>query len=148
MDLQVYSGEDLWVLLYAVIFGALLGLVYRVFWAVRAALMHGRVITFVLDILYFSLAGLFVFVFFMGYTDGQVRAYLLAGMAGGAALYRISADRLIGNALLVFGKLTGNVFRVAMAPMKKLCAICANMLQKERLLFKKLLKIPKNSRII
>ena len=73
--------------LYSCAFGVALCVVYDLFRAVRLFFLLGRVWTAFLDVLYFFLAAVFTFAFFMAVTQGEVRGYLYLGEFLGWFLY-------------------------------------------------------------
>ena len=75
--------------LYSCALGAALCVIYDVFRAIRMFFLLGRVLVAFLDILYFFLAAVFTFAFFMAVSQGEVRGYLYFGELIGWLLFRL-----------------------------------------------------------
>ena len=73
--------------LYSCALGAALCAVYDVFRAIRMFFLPGRILVAFLDILYFFLAAVFTFAFFMAVSQGEIRGYLYFGELIGWLLY-------------------------------------------------------------
>lgn len=73
--------------LYSCALGAALCVLYDVFRALRVFFMFGRALTAVFDLLYFFLAAIFTFAFFMAISRGEIRGYLCFGELIGWLLY-------------------------------------------------------------
>lgn len=78
----------------AVIFGALLCLVYDLLRASRLTGADGFAAVLAGDLVYSLLAAVLTFLFLLVFTGGQVRFYALAGLASGFALCRVTLSRL------------------------------------------------------
>ncbi len=85
--LAVAWRTQLWLLLSAAGEGIRLALVYELFRVPRRFLRLGRAFTALTDFVYCLIAALMLFGFFLRVSQGRPRLYLLAGMAGGAALW-------------------------------------------------------------
>ena len=73
--------------LYSCALGVGLCVLYDVFRMVRMFFLFGRILTAVWDLLYFFLAAVFTFAFFMAVSQGEVRAYLYFGELTGWIIY-------------------------------------------------------------
>lgn len=103
MQLGIELERELFLL--AVVLGCGLGLLYDIFRVFRAALPHGKILTFFEDILYTFLYGFALFTFCTGLT-GAIRAFVLVGMLMGSLFEHLT----VGNAVVfVLRKLFGTV---------------------------------------
>ena len=68
-------------------FGFLLGVVYDLFRIIRLTVTRGRIAVFVMDLVYFLLAGVSVFLFMLAYNQGEFRFYLIFGIFLGFLIY-------------------------------------------------------------
>lgn len=95
MELLVPVGFEFETFLYALLLGFVLGLVYEVFRILRMVLPWGSVLVAIQDILYWIGAGAVTFLFFMRFTSGMIRGYVLLGEGLGLLLYFLTLGRLI-----------------------------------------------------
>lgn len=77
MQLGLELERELFLL--SVVLGCGLGLLYDIFRVFRAALPHGKILTFFEDIIYTFLYGFALFTFCTGLT-GAIRGFVLVGM--------------------------------------------------------------------
>ena len=114
--------------LLSVVMGAVIGVIYDVFRAVRAAFpfMRKTIPTVVCDILFMLIAGMIVYIFSLLFAGGEVRGYYWLGSALGMIIYLMTAGtvvigvirwvskliyRLICRLWLVFTKPFGKLMR-------------------------------------
>lgn len=112
--------------LYSLLSGAILGAVYTVLSFLRSSNPKGKIRIFILDILFMVIFAFLTMIFSIGFTDGIVRYYVVAGEIAGFFAWYLSLGRLICKA---FGK----VFSV-------LCKIRAAFRKNITVFSKKLLK--------
>lgn len=112
--------------LHAILTGAVLGVVYGGFRFVQTAFSFSKPALFVSDMLFMLLSSLVIFADSLAFLSGHVRLYLVAGVALGFALYRLTLGRL-------FVRLYLPVIRVC----KRFFALISKKIKK---IFKKLLK--------
>ncbi|MGI6261706.1 MAG: spore cortex biosynthesis protein YabQ [Acutalibacteraceae bacterium] len=101
--------------LYSCALGAALCVIYDVFRAIRMFFLPRRVLVAFLDILYFFLAAVFTFAFFMAVSQGEVRGYLYFGELIGWLLYY----ETIGSLLF---RLQNKIFAILRRTAKKIAA--------------------------
>ena len=101
--------------LYSCALGAGLCVIYDIFRALRMFFLFGRVLTAVFDVLYFFLAAIFTFAFFMAVSQGEVRGYLYFGELIGWLLYY----ETIGTLLF---RLQNGIFRFLRRITRKIAA--------------------------
>lgn len=103
--MQAFSNaEQLHLALQSLLLGAGLGLFYDVLRAVRRQFSFGRAATAACDTLFWLVLLGALFEFNLLFAPGQSRYFILAGAAGGAALY---FGLLSPAALAVFGRALG-----------------------------------------
>lgn len=91
--------------------GAALGVVYDFFRALRLIVPTGAALAFVEDGVFFAVAGVAEFVFFLNHTYGQLRVFLLVGQGLGFLIYYLTAGRAVYCVMLRLSKLIRAVFR-------------------------------------
>lgn len=96
LQLTVSAPFQFRVFCYSLALGFWLGLFYEVFRILRAVFpWWGALVIALQDVLYWSVCGVATFLFFIQFTNGEVRAYALIGEGLGAALYLLTLGRLI-----------------------------------------------------
>ena len=93
--MQLGIGLEGELFLLAVLLGCGLGLFYDIFRIFRTAIPHGKVLTFIEDVIFTFVYGFALFTFCTSLT-GAVRAFVLAGMLAGSAAEHFT----VGNALV------------------------------------------------
>jgi len=86
-------GEQAWILLLTVLAGMVLGLFFDVFRVGRQIFRPSRYVLFFLDLLFWLLAALFVFLVLLAGNRGEVRAFIFAGLSAGWLLYALLFSR-------------------------------------------------------
>lgn len=128
MNLLVSGGQQTLLLLYSVLFGVLCAALYQVFALIDIVLGKGVLITFVLDMLYWAVLTLATFSFFMAYTQGSIRVFVLISQGAGAALYFFTAgklmERLFGWLWRMFRKFFGPVYKFICIYIEKWVKFC------------------------
>jgi len=84
--------------------GVVLALVWEGGRILRRLLPHGALAVAVEDMLFCCFAALWAFGFFLRVSEGRPRAFLLLGMAGGAAAYFCSVGRLLRRVFARIGR--------------------------------------------
>lgn len=119
MKMFVLQEETL-IFLYACLLGVALAACYDGLRLLRVLIPHHRFLVSVEDFLFFVVAGVITFGFFLSYTDGGLRVFILAGELLGAICYFFSASllllRLLRPVMLFFRR----VFRWAFRPFLRL----------------------------
>ena len=96
LQLTVSAPFQFRVFCYSLALGFGLGLFYEVFRILRAVFpWWGALVIALQDVLYWSVCGVATFLFFIQFTNGEVRSYALIGEGLGAALYLLTLGRLI-----------------------------------------------------
>lgn len=101
-------------------FGFLLGVVYDLFRIARLTVTRGKAAVFVMDVLYFFLAGIAVFIFMLAFNSGEIRFYLLLGIVLGFLIYYFTFGAFIlkwsNRIIRALRRLLRFLFRVISAP--------------------------------
>lgn len=96
--------EQISVVAYSVVLGAILGIIYDIFRTIRLFIDPKNLGMFIQDVIYFLLSGLITFLFVLIFNFGESRFYILAGEAVGWCAYHISVGDWIYRALKSFCK--------------------------------------------
>ncbi len=78
----------------SVVLGAVLGVVYELFRTVRSLFGGRTVAVFLQDVLFWIVSAFVVYTFFLIFTGGTVRYFVLAGAAVGLIIYLKTVGRL------------------------------------------------------
>lgn len=120
--------------LQSLLLGVALGILYDVFRILRLMIPSGRIISFLEDILYFTLCGIITFAFLLAVNNGIIRAYLLAGEALGTVVYYLTVGKLVyriaDKIISLIKKTLYLLYRVFLLPFVKLFHLLFGMLRK------------------
>lgn len=134
--------------LYSVVLGIIFCLVYDVLRAFRAEIKFGTAAVFAADILYSVFCAVTCFCFMISVTEGEIRAFVFAGVAVGFTASRLTASRIfffimtraVRAALFLFDRISlvlGRFFAFIAARFdyllkkaKKICVFSKNTLKK------------------
>ncbi len=110
--------------LQSLLLGASLGILYDVFRILRLMIPSGKVISFLEDILYFTLCGVITFAFLLAVNNGIIRAYLLAGEVLGAVAYYLTVGKLVykiaDKIISLIRKALHMLYRIFLSPFVRL----------------------------
>ena len=81
-------GDQLLTMLYSVVLGAILCVLYDVMRAVRGAAHHNKLAVFLEDILFWVISAILTFLFLLARTCGVFRGYVAFSMAAGFLIAR------------------------------------------------------------
>ncbi len=96
---QDFSGDSMWEInlsgqllsfCYAVALGMILSLVYDIFKALRLAYNHKTLTVFFEDIFYFLFSAFATFIFFLIFTGGEIRLFILVGLFIGFFVWKMT----------------------------------------------------------
>ncbi len=93
--MSVDISQQVLTTLYSLILGAALGVVYDVFRVLRLVGFKAKIIVFFQDVLFFAIATLSLFSFYMQFTDGKFRIYVFLFVVLGFVLYFLTVGRLL-----------------------------------------------------
>lgn len=102
MELGIRLSEQLLTFLYAMAYGMLAGTFYEVFRLFRTVVPGGAFFVVLQDLLFWLVAGFGMYSFFLVFTEGAVRGYILLGAGMGMLLYLGTLGRLFA---LVYRKI-------------------------------------------
>ena len=109
------AAEEMRILLYSLLPGVLLSVLYDVVRLVRMQFRCHKAVTFALDMLFMLLSSLCFFVFSVMWVRGQLRFFVVCGFAIGFALWHFT----LGNAVVfVLNFLLNRLRRLAALPFK------------------------------
>lgn len=115
MKMLVLQEETL-IFLYACLLGVALAACYDALRLLRVLIPHHRFVVSVEDFLYFVCAAVVTFGFFLSYTDGGLRVFILAGELLGAVCYFFSVSLLLLRILRPVMQLLRRFFRLIFRP--------------------------------
>ena len=115
---QVKTQEALLFLLYAVLSGVFLGVVYDAERTLRS-LFKSRFSGIVIDVLYFLFAGVFFFLFCLALDFGRLRGFFVFGFITGFLIYRKTVSKFIYKFFKLLVSVSGKILSVFFLPVKK-----------------------------
>ena len=95
--MEIYVTQQAMAFVWAVLIGAVFGLLFDVFRIIRIALPVADVVIAAQDILYFSICAVLTFFYLLGHADGRVRFFLLVGILLGAVIYFCTLSIFVMN---------------------------------------------------
>ena len=96
---EININDQIVTLLFSLVLGAAVCVLYDAFRAIRCAVDHSTVAVFFEDILFWVLAALVNFIFLMGRTGGGLRGYVFIGEIVGFFVFRFTVSRFTVAAL-------------------------------------------------
>ena len=91
----VSSTQQIINFLIAALVGAALGVVYDFFKVLRLIGLNGKIASFFEDILFFLIATLTLFSYYMQFTEGRFRIYAFIGSVLGFVVYFLTLEKLV-----------------------------------------------------
>ncbi len=134
----------------ALIVGAALGIVYETFRLVRLIYPRSRILAFICDILFMSVASLVNFTLTVVVNTGIVRWHILLGEAVGFFIYMRTVGRVSGAFFRLIRKAIAKLLWVIFIPFRLLCRLMLKFSCKLIKNFKKIVKrlLKKRKRIL
>ena len=80
---------------YSLFLGGLFSFLYDVIKSLRLTLKLSYLTVFIFDILYFISISILSFLFFMSFTDGEIRYYILFGVIIGFYIFRLTVSKVL-----------------------------------------------------
>jgi len=80
---------------YSILLGGLFSFIYDFVKSFRLTLKFSSLFIFILDILYFLSISFLTFLFYISFTDGEIRYYILLGMILGFIIFRITVSKVL-----------------------------------------------------
>lgn len=112
-----FATEELVRLLLSMAVGAGLAMVYDLFRIARRAVRHSYAVMSGEDLLFWILAGVTTFFFFLFLNEGKFRLYTVLGIFIGIMVYRMTLSRLL---VPFFGKIIKKILKIVTNSLKKL----------------------------
>ncbi len=112
-----FATEELVRLLLSMAVGAGLAMVYDLFRIARRAVRHSYAVMSGEDLLFWILAGVATFFFFLFLNEGKFRLYTVLGIFIGIMVYRMTLSRLL---VPFFGKIIKKILKIVSNSLKKL----------------------------
>lgn len=108
--------------LFAVGFGFLIGIFYRIVFAVRQTKSNKKSAYIVQDVFFSVVTTVLSFLFMLVYSNGEVRLDLIVAIFVGSAIYFVTVDKLVKSIVepvaLLIKKLIGLILSPAVAALK------------------------------
>ena len=147
---SVSPTYQLWCFAVALAVGLALGVVYEVFRLVRLISPRGKILTFICDILFMSLASLVNFILTVVINTGIVRWYILLGQAVGFVAYMCTIGRVSGALFRLIRKVIVWILWVIFTPFRLLWSVMRKFFSKTAKKMKKIVKrlLKKRKRIL
>ncbi len=123
---KIIISQELYFLLYSVIFGVFIGVYYDLFRFLRELGVNSQKAVIIQDIFFFLSISVPVFLFFCAVNKGNISLYSLLIMFAGFLIYRYTA-----------GRLTMLIFRLILIPFKAMFKLISGIFKKLRSFFGK-----------
>ena len=91
---EINSNLQILSFVYAVAAGCVFSLIYDFFKSIRLCFKVSAFVIFFQDILYFSIISVLSFCFFLSFSNGEIRSYILLGHLLGAVVSRITFSKI------------------------------------------------------
>ena len=113
------SGEFMWEInsngqllgfLYAVITGIFYSLIYDFFKSIRLSFKHKDITVFFEDLIFSFIISVISFLFFLIFTAGEIRIYILLGFLAGFLSWKFTFSNLLVNTFICVLKFLVRVF--------------------------------------
>lgn len=107
--LDVNLSDQTYTFLCSLLSGVLLGALYSVFKCIRRLFADGKISTVIIDVLYMLVFTVVTTLFSIGFTDGFVRYFVVAGEITGLLVFKFTVgfliDKLFGVIFKGFSKI-------------------------------------------
>jgi spore cortex biosynthesis protein YabQ len=123
-------AEQAWILAITVLAGMVVGLLFDACRVGRKVLRPSRRLLFLVDLLFWFLAALFVFLMLLAVNRGEVRAYVFVGLSAGWALYVLFFSRTCLGLMLATVSVLLSFSRTLLFPFKHLFHFCRKLLSR------------------
>lgn len=136
----VSPTEQLRFFVIALAVGFAMGIVYEAFRLVRLVSPKGKILCFICDVLFMSLASLVSFILTVVINTGIVRWYILLGEIVGFFIYMRTVGRVSGAVFRFIRKITARILWVIFTPLRLLGRLCVKIFSKLTKKIKKIMK--------
>ena len=137
---SVSPTEQLRFFVIALAVGFAMGVVYEAFRLIRLISPKGKILCFVCDVLFMSLAALVSFVLTVVINTGIVRWYILLGEIVGFLIYMRTIGRVSGAVFRLIRRVIAGALRVIFTPFRLLGRLCVKIFSKLNKKIKKIIK--------
>ncbi len=110
---EIHNNLQISGFLYSCVLGIIYSVVYDLFRTIRIIKPHSNFMVFFEDIIYFLLISITTFIFLLSITNGEIRSYILFGIALGFILFNKLVSRYFIKGAKVIFKLILKCFSVA-----------------------------------
>ena len=130
MRLDFSNSQQMSTFLISIALGAALCLIYDIVRFLMSSFKYGGVAVFFSDVLFFAVAGIVTFVFFVLFSKGTVRFYVFLGEGIGFLFFRILFSKIIRGTLKFLSKTIYKVIELLIRPIFWLYKLLVNLLRK------------------
>lgn len=113
---------QLYPVLIFIISGIIIGILFDIFRVFRRSFHTPDIITYIEDVLFWIIAGLFLIFVIFNFTNGEIRIYNIIGLILGSVIYIICISKLFikinVKIVLLMKKIFINIFKILMIPLK------------------------------
>lgn len=120
--------------------GLIIGLLFDIFRILRKTFKTNNFITYIEDILFWTLTGISIIFFMYNFSDGNLRIYMILGLIIGVLIYLITFSKIIINISIVLINIIKNIITFIARPIKKFLKFILGVLN---LMIRKIIKIDK-----
>lgn len=135
--MEVYISKQIAVMLYSLLLGAYLSLVFDVFRVIRIAIKHSNTVVLIEDIIYCAIALITGILFLSEYNDGGFRAYILIAATVGFFVCHCTLGKFIMIQAKLILRLVRLIMRLIFAPIRLILRLICKLFKKIRLFLKK-----------
>ena len=127
--MEIHIKEQLIIFLQSIVCGFFLGVVYEAFRTLHKIHKNSAVLMFFEDVIYAIISALITFLFIMAVNKGEIRAYILIGIAIGFLSYYQTLGRILNKLFELVFRCVSNVVKKLFAPLKKLILMIKDRLK-------------------
>lgn len=137
---SVSPTEQLKYFVIALAVGFFMGVLYEVFRLIRLISPRGKILCFICDVLFMSLASLVSFILTVVINTGIVRWYILLGEVVGFFIYMRTIGRVSGAIFRLIRKVIAKILWIIFTPFRLLGRLCVKFFSKLMKKIKKFMK--------
>lgn len=130
MRLDFSNSQQMTTFLLSIALGAALCLIYDIVRFLMSSFKYGGVAVFFSDVLFFVVAGIVTFVFFVLFSKGTVRFYVFLGEGIGFLFFRILFSKIVRGTLKFINQTICKLIELLTRPIFRLYKILVNLLRK------------------
>lgn len=130
MRLDFSNSQQMTTFLLSIALGAALCLIYDIVRFLMSSFKYGGVAVFFSDVLFFAVAGIVTFVFFVLFSKGTIRFYVFLGEGIGFLFFRILFSKIVRGTLKFISQTIYKLIELFARPIFRLYKILVNLLRK------------------